>query len=143
MAEVVPTELAGVVNGDEQSKASGIVYNAGIRRRRTTFTSAGNIGTTSDTLRLGRAKAGDAVRGFALTATTNMSAASLAIGTADDPDQYLAAAALPNATTARRIVLPTAEGFAPLTEDEEVIGTISGASIPAGSLLVYTEFSRR
>jgi len=143
MAEVVPTELTGVVNGDEQGKASGIIHNAGIRRRRNTFTSAGNIAASADTLRLGRAKAGDAIRAFEITATSNMSAASISIGTADDPDKYLAAASLPNATSGRRIVLPTAAGYAPLTEDEEVIATVSVAAIPAGSLLIDTEFSRR
>lgn len=144
MAEIIPTELSGVIDGDGLGKASGIVFNAGIRRRRCTATSAGNVAAIGDIIRLGRAKSGDALRAFEITATTNMAAASISIGTADDPDKYVAAAALPAAgATQRRIVLPTAAGFAPLTEEEEIIATVSGAAIPAGSLLIDTEYSRR
>lgn len=143
MAKKIPAELSGVVDGDELGKGSGIVRTAGIRRNRSTFTNAGNIAAIADTLSLGKVHAGDAVRAFEITATTNMSAASIAIGTADDPDKFLAAAALPNATSGRRIVLPTAAGYDPQTEAEEVIATVSGAAIPAGSLLIDTEFSRR
>ena len=72
-----------------------------------------------------------------------MAAASIAIGTADDPDKYLAAGALPNATSGRRIVLPTAAGYDALEEAEDIIATVSGAAIPAGSLIIDTEYSRR
>lgn len=143
MAKRIPAELSGVVDGDKSAKASGILRECGIRRDRNTFTSAGNIAAVSDTLSLGQKKAGNAVRAFEITATANMAAASIAIGTPDDPDKYLAAGALPNATTARRVVLPTAAGYDPLTEDEEIIATVSGAAIPAGSLIIDTEYSRR
>lgn len=143
MAVKIPTELAGVVDGDKLGKASGIIFNAGIRRRRCTFTSAGNIAAVADTLTLGKAKSGDAIRAFEITATSNMAAASIAIGTATDPDKYLAAGTLPNATSGRRIVLPTAAGYDALEEAEDIIATVSGAAIPAGSLIIDTEYSRR
>ena len=144
MAKAIPNELKGVVDGDQLGKGSGIIRNAGVRRSRSTFDATAEATTTSDTLSLGMRKAGDAVRAFEITATTNMSAASVAIGTADDPDKYLAAAALPAAgASQRRVVLPSAAGYDPLTEAEELIVTISGATIPNGLLVIDTEHSMR
>lgn len=143
MAKAIPNELKGVVDGDQLGKASGIIRSAGIRRDRNTFNATSEATTTSDTLSLGTLRAGCSPKAFEITATTDMSAASIAIGTADDPDKYLAAASLPNATSARRVVLPSAEGFTPSTEDEELIVTISAATIPNGLLVIDHEYSQR
>lgn len=143
MAKAIPNELKGVVDGDQLGKASGIIRNAGIRRDRNTFDTSAESTTTGDTLSLGTLAAGCSPKAFEITASTNMSAASIAIGVAGDTDKYLAAAALPNATSARRVVLPGAEGFTPSTEDEELIVTISGATIPNGLLVIDHEYSKR
>lgn len=142
--KVIPNELKGVVDGDQLGKASGITRNAGVRRSRCTIDTAAESTLVTDTISLGKFAAGDAIRAFEITATANMAAASIAIGTATDPDKFLAAAALPGAgASQRRVVLPTSAGFAPLVEQEELIVTISGATIPNGLLVIDTEHSKR
>lgn len=142
--KVTPNELKGVVDGDMAGKASGITRNAGIRRTRCTIDAATESTTTADTITLGKFAAGDAIRAFEITATTNMAAASISIGTATDPTRFAAAAALPGAgVSQRRVVLPDATGYDPLTEAEELIVTISGAAIPDGKLIIDTEHSKR
>lgn len=143
MAKSFPQEYEGVLEGTERNKADGRIINAGVRSSRATFDTSAVAATTSDTLSLGMIKRGDAIKAFDIVASTNMSAASIAIGTADDPDKFLAAAALPNAAAARRMVAAAAAGYAPQEAEEEVIVTISGATIPSGDLTIYTEFTRR
>ena len=120
MAKAIPDELSGVLDGDGQSMGSGIVRNAGIRSARSSWDTSEHGTTLTDT-----------------------SAASIAIGTADDPDMFTAAAALPNATRQYRRVAKAAAGFAPLEGRVELIATISGATIPNGDLIIDTEFTRR
>lgn len=142
MASTSPDELTGLDN-TIPSQASGISRNAKIRSFRSSWNIANTPSTTGDTLKLGRFKEGGRIRAFDIACSTNMSAASIAIGTAADPDKYLAAAALPNATGARRIVLPNAAGFEALTEAEDLIVTISGATIPNGLLVIDAEVAQR
>ena len=143
MAKAIPNELKNVMDGTLQDKASGILRCAGIRNDRNTFNTAAEATTTNDTLSLGKARAGQRTKAFEIEASNNMSAASIAIGTAADPDKYLAAAALPNAATARRKVLAAAAGFDAITEEEEIIVTISGAAIPDGTLVIEREYTQR
>lgn len=143
MAKAIPDELSGVLDGDGQSMGSGIVRNAGIRSARSSWSTAEHSTTTADTLSLGHFHAGDCIRGFDIIASTDMSTASIAIGTADDPDMFSAAAALPAATRQYRRVAKSAAGFAPLEDRAELIVTISGVAIPAGDLIIDTEFTRR
>jgi len=143
MAKAIPDELSGVLDGDGQSMGSGIVRNAGIRSARSSWDTSEHGTTITDTLSLGHFHAGDCIRGFDISASTDMSAASIAIGTADDPDMFTAAAALPNATRQYRRVAKAAAGFAPLEGRVELIATISGATIPNGDLIIDTEFTRR
>lgn len=143
MAKKIPAELTNVVDGTLQDKASGILRDAGLRIDRNTFSTASGA-TTSDTFSLGTARAGQRTRAFDIdTNGTNMSAASIAIGTAGDPDKYLAAAALPNATSARRRVLAAAAGYDAIEEAEEIIVTISGATIASGTLVIEREYTQR
>lgn len=144
MAKGLPTELSGVLDGLQQSLADGALHDAAIRTKRCTFNATTLSTTTNDTLSLGKYRAGDRIKAFEIdTNGVNMSAASIAIGTAAAPDMFLAAAALPNATSARRVVRPGAAGYAPLEEEIEMIITISGATIPNGLLKVETEFTHR
>lgn len=145
MAKQIPTELAGVLSGNEQGKADGRLRHAGLRSDRNTFVIDGTdvTATTSDTLSLGYARAGQCTRAFQINASANMSAASIAIGTAADPDKYLAAAALPNATSARRVVPASAEGYDPIDAEEEIIVTISAATIANGTLTIDREYTQR
>ncbi len=143
MAKAIPNELKNVVDGTLQDKASGILRDAGIRNDRNTFNTTTEATTSSDTLSLGYARAGQRTLAFEIEASTNMSAASIAIGTAGDPDKYLAAAALPNATTARRKVLAAAAGFDAIEAEEEIIVTISAATIPNGTLVIERQYTKR
>ncbi|MEC8180165.1 MAG: hypothetical protein VX072_10895 [Pseudomonadota bacterium] len=143
MAKAIPNELKNVIDGTMQDKASGILRSAGIRNDRNTFNTAAEATTTGDTLSLGTARAGQRTMAFEIEASSNMSAASIAIGTAADPDKYLAAAALPNATVARRKVLAASAGFDAITEEEELIVTISGATIPDGTLVIERQYTQR
>lgn len=143
MAKAIPNELKGVMDGSMQDKASGILRSAGIRNDRNTFNATVEATTTGDTLSLGKARAGQRTMAFEIEASTNMSAASIAIGTADDPDKYLAAAPLPNAATTRRKVLAAAAGFDAITAEEEIIVTISGATIPNGMLVIERQYTQR
>lgn len=143
MAKSYAIELQDVEEGTGRNKADGRIRNAGVRSSRSTFNANTTPTTTGDTLSLGTFKKGDAIKAFGIVASTNMAAASIAIGTAADPDKFLAAAALPNATNARRMVAAAAAGYDPLETDDELIVTISGATIPNGDLTIYTEFTRR
>lgn len=144
MAKGYPNELLDVLEGTERNKADGRVRNAALRIDRNTLNTTSLGTTTSDTLSLGYAKAGQRTMAFDIDANgVNMSAASIAIGTAADPDKYLAAAALPNATSARRRVVASAAGYDPIDADEELIVTISGATIPNGTLTIDREFTQR
>lgn len=142
MAQTVSQEVAGL-DLTIPTPASGINRNAAIRSYRNTFDTSSVASTTSDTLSLGVIPEGCRVRAFDIAASVNMSAASIAIGTAADPDKYLAAGALPNATSARRQVLPSAAGYDALTAEEELIVTISGATIPDGLLCIDVEAAKR
>lgn len=143
MAKSYAIELQDVEEGTGRNKADGRIRNAGVRSSRSTFNATTTPTTTGDTLSLGTFKKGDCIKAFGIVASTNMAAASIAIGTAADPDKFLAAAALPNATNARRMVAAAAAGYDPLETDDELIVTISGATIPNGDLTIYTEFTRR
>lgn len=142
MAKAIPNELKGLQEA-VPTPASGIDRNAAIRSFRSTFDTSAEGTTVSDTLSLGTFREGGRVRAFDIACSTNMSAASIAIGTASDPDKYVAAAALPNASSQRRVVLPDAAGKDALAEGEELICTISGATIPAGLLTVDAEVAQR
>lgn len=145
MAKSYPAELANVYDGTANKMGRGDVRETIRLSSRNTFNTATQPATTGDTLSLGKLKKGDVPRAFEISASVNMSAASIAIGTAAVPTKYLAAATLPNATHARRVVLPAAAGFTDgaTVEGEELIVTISGATIPAGLLVIDTEFVRR
>ena len=144
MPKGFPTELSGVLDGQQQGLADGAMHDSAVRTKRCTFNTATTSSTTSDTLSLGKYRAGDRIKAFEIdTNGVNMSAASIAIGIAGTPAMFLAAAALPNATSARRVVRPGAAGYAPLEAEVELIVTISGATIPGGLLLIETEFTHR
>jgi hypothetical protein len=144
MAKTYPTELADVHDGTEQKLASGTKREAHQLSDRNHFDCSTVASETTDTLSLGFIHEGDVVKSFDIISDTNMSAASIAIGTASDPDKYLAAATLPNAGVATRFVPHAADGFENTpTEREELIVTISGAEIPTGDLVIYTNYTRR
>lgn len=143
MAKAIPDEYTNVLDGNGQAKADGRVINAGLRNSRLSMATASESVTTSDTISLGYLHAGDCLRAVEITASTNMAAASVAIGKAGSPAFFLPAAALPNATSQRRKVARASGGFAPLEKETEVIVTISGATIPAGDLTFDLEFTRR
>lgn len=143
MAKSYPTELTNVYDGTEQGLGDGRVRETNVVSVRNHFDTSAIATTTSDTLSLGKIREGDCIKAFEFLASTNMSAASVAIGIAGDTDKYLAATALPNATHARHLVTAGAAGFDPADAGEELIATISGATIPNGDLVIYTEMTRR
>lgn len=142
MAKTVAQEVAGL-SANVPLAASGMNRNAAIRSFRSTFDTSSAPSTVSDTLSLGTFREGGRIRAFDISASVDMSAASIAIGTAADPDKYLPAGALPNATSQRRVVLPNAAGIEALADSEELIVTISGATIPSGLLMIDAEVAQR
>lgn len=142
MAKKFPLELQNVLDGTFQSLANGGVVAAKVFTSRSTFVSASGNHGTSDLLSFGVRKKGQRVLGFILSSAANLSTASLAIGVAGTTGKYKAAAALPNATSVFVPCIATALDDAPLTEQEELIGTISGAAIPDGTLIVETVYAQ-
>lgn len=144
MTKAIPNELKGVMDGDGQSLAPGTVRRASVRTFRSSFDTAEEDTTTSDTLSLGDDyREGDRVIGFIIASSTNMSAASLAIGDGTTADKFKAAGTLPNATTVFVPVKAATLDDDALTEPTELIGTISGATIPDGILVIETLVSHR
>jgi hypothetical protein len=140
MAEKISAQMAGVLDGAEQSLGNG---NMTLRSDPHSFTSTGTSHLTTDTLVLGRRRKGERPIGVILATSANLSAASLAIGITGTTGKYKAAAALPNATAAFVPFISSALDNDPLAAAEELIGTISGADIPAGVLHVEIIYAAR
>jgi hypothetical protein len=136
MTKYVSNDMSGVLDGAMQDMANGGVNGGRLRGDRHVFTADGVKFTTSDTLSLGKRKAGDFPIGVILSASANLSAASIAIGNASSSAKYMAAATLPNSTSTFVPFKSTALDDPVLTATEEMIATISGATIPAGALVI-------
>lgn len=143
MAEFMPAELEDVLDGNLQSLANGNVTAFKVRGSRFTVVSDGVTPADADTINLGYRRAGDLPLGVILSTSANLSAASLAIGIAGTAAKYKAAAALPNATSVFVPFISSALDNEPLAAREKMIGTVSGAAIPAGTLVIIVVYGAR
>lgn len=140
MANYYSQEMAGTANLTAIPvgyKPRATVYGARLKRLRATVT--WNTQTTSDTLVLGILPVGATFSFGVITQSATMGAsATLAIGTAGTTGKYRAAA-----TSTAAADTPTFFGTVaqvgsvdPLTAEEQVIGTIAAASLPASGTQV-------
>lgn len=139
MANTKSVELSGVIDGDKQSLGNGSVLNAGLRVHRASF-DFGVAGTKAiaDTLTIAKLRGGDRVIGFIVSASADISTATLSFGVAGSATKYGAAQAGPadpdlgqlrtNAVSMQAAPLENGAG-------EEVIATIGTAALPNDSKL--------
>jgi hypothetical protein len=138
MAAYLSTELGGSANQTAAPvgyKPTATVYQARLKRMRSTFTMASQA--TTDTLVLGDLPAGATFAYGIITASATVGAtATLAIGTSGTPAKYRAAAVHTAVDTPTFFGLAAQAAAAPLTATERVIGTIASAAFPAAGTLV-------
>lgn len=141
MAKLYSAEDTGVLDGAAQDLA---LPDETVRVAWKTFAPPGS-GTflTTDTMGLGFRRTGQRPIGAIISTSADLSAASLAIGNSGSSAKYKAAATLPNASTVFVPFKSTALDDGPLTAREELIGTISGATIPAGTLVIGIVYGER
>lgn len=121
-------------------KPTSAAYGARFRRYRATFALATQ--TTSDTLFCARVPAGSIFCFGVLTADTSLATATLAIGPSGTTGKYRTAAVFTATNTPTLFGNASAIDDDALTADEQIIGTIAVASLPAsGILLVDLYFS--
>ena len=144
MATYYSQELAGTANLTAIPvgyKPRATVYQARLKRLRATIT--WNTQTTSDTLVIGTLPVGATFAYGVITQSATMGAsATLAIGIAGNTGKYRAAA-----TSTAAADTPTFFGTVaqaglvdPLTAEENIIGTIAAASLPASGTQVIDIF---
>ena len=122
-------------------KPRAAVYQARLKRLRATFTYASQA--TTDTLVIGNLPAGSTFAYGLITTSVSMSTSTLAIGITGTTGKYKAAGSAITATDT-----PTLFGIATiagatdpaLSAEEQVIGTIGTAALPASGTLVVDIF---
>lgn len=143
MAKKYSAEMTGVLDGNTQDMANGAINAGRLHSDRHTFVSTGANYTTSDTLSLGYRKPGDFLVGFIISSSADLSAASLAIGVSGTAAKYKAAATLPNASSVFVPCVSTALDDDVMQARTEIIGTISGATIAAGTLVIIPVYASK
>lgn len=143
MAAYLSTELGGSANQTAAPtgyKPRATVYNSRLKRLRATYTL--NSQATTDTLVIGNLPAGATFAYGMITADTSLGTSTLAIGTSAATTKYRTAATFTTTET------PTPFGRAAqvgasdpaLAAEEQVIGTIAVAALPASGILVVDLF---
>lgn len=145
MAAYLSNELAGTTTGLTTAAAVGYkpratVYGARLKRMRATINLATQ--TTSDTLVLGNLPAGATFAFGNITSSVTLGTSTLAIGTSGTTGKYRAAATFTAVDTPTPFGPATIIGAADpaLAAEEQVIGTIAVASLPASGTLVVDMF---
>lgn len=144
MATYYSQELAGTANLTaipQGYKPRATVYQARLKRLRATIT--WNSQTTSDILAIGTLPVGATFAFGVITQTATMGAsATLAIGIAGTTGKYRAAATSTASDGAPALFGLTAQAglVDPLTAEENIIGTIAAASLPASGTQVIDIF---
>jgi len=120
------------------SLPSGGKVDGNVRVKRATITLASQ--TTSDTIVIAKAKAGEEFLYGVITASATLGSSTVAIGIAGATAKYKAAGTF---TTANAPTLfGTAAGQTTLDADEEIFVTIGAASLPSsGTLVIDLYFS--
>lgn len=143
MAAYLSTELGGSANQTAPPvgyRPTADAYQARLKRMRATFTLASQA--TTDTLVFGTLPAGATFAFGLITSSASLGAsATLAIGIAGATGKYRAAAThtTPNVPALFGLAAPVAAAD-PLSADEQVIGTIAAADLPAAGTLVVDIF---
>ena len=138
MTVLYSAEMAGLV-AVPVSLPSGGVVDGNVRVKRSTITLATQ--TTSDTIVIAKATAGESFLYGVITASATLGAsATIAIGVTGTTGKYRAAATFTSANTPT--LFGTAAGATTLAADEEIFITIGSASLPgSGTLVVDMYFS--
>lgn len=139
MAAYLSTELGGSANQTSAPvgyKPRATVYQARLKRMRATFTLASQA--TTDTLVIGNLPAGATFAFGVLTSSVTLGSSTLAIGISGTAGKYRAAATFTAADTPTFFGTAAQAGAADpgLSADEQVIGTIAAAALPASGTLV-------
>jgi hypothetical protein len=132
-------EMDGLLNSVPVSLPSGGVVDGNVRVKRSTITL--DTQTTSDTIVIAKAKAGEAFMYGVLNSSATLGAsATIAIGVTGSTGKYRAAATHTAANTP--VLFGVNSAVATLAADEEIFITIATANLPAsGSLVVDMYFS--
>lgn len=141
MAAYLSNELAGTTTGLTTAAAAGYkpratVYGARLKRMRATINLASQ--TTSDTLVFGNLPAGATFAYGVLNSTVSLGTSTLAIGITGTTGKYRAAATFTATDTPTLFGTAAQAGAADpaLSAEEQVIGTIATANLPASGTLV-------
>ena len=144
MAAYLSTELGGSANQTSAPvgyKPRAAVYQAKLKRLRATFTYAAQA--TTDTLVIGNLPAGATFAFGVINTSVSMGTATLALGTSGSASKYKAAGSAITATdTPTLFGVATVAGASDpaLSAEEQVIGTIGTAALPASGTLVVDLF---
>lgn len=142
MPQYLSNELAGTTTGLTQASAVAAslrpyagVYGGRLKRLRATVALAGQL--TTDTLLLGNLPAGATFAFGVLTSSVSLGASTLAIGPSTSTGKYRAAGAFTAVDTPTPFgPAAVVGGASPLAAEEQVIGTIGGATLPGSGTLV-------
>lgn len=139
MTAYLSTELGGSANQTAAPvgyKPKATVYGARLKRLRATVTL--NSQSTSDTLVLGNLPSGSVFAYGVLTSSVSLGSSTLAIGPAASTGKYRTAATFTSTDTPTMFGNTAAVSAADTgsTADEQVIGTIASAALPASGTLV-------
>lgn len=140
MAAYLSTELGGSANQTAAPvgyRPRASVYQGVLKRQRATFTYASQA--TTDTLVLGNLPAGATFAFGVINTSVSMGTSTLAIGISGTTGKYKAAGSAITATdTPTLFGVATVAGASDpaLSAEEQVIGTIGTAALPASGTLV-------
>jgi len=125
---------------------NGAVVNAGVRMYRKVFnfaTDADGNAANTDLLHAVRIPAGGLLTGLKVSASADLSATDITVGSKASAARFVASTALPNATT-KELTIKHAELIgAPLTDALDLFITPSANWPTVGTLVVLAEISHR
>jgi len=137
MTVLYSAEMNGLLNTVPSEVADGSKVDGNVRVKRATITL--DTQTTSDTIVIAKAKAGENFLYGVMNNSATLDTATVAIGVTGTTGKYRAAAV--KTSTTPEVFGPVA-AMTKLTADEEIFITIAVASLPAsGTLVVDLYFS--
>lgn len=131
MATLYSTEMDGLLNSVPVSLPAANAVDANVRMKRATITLATQ--TTSDTIVIAKARAGEAFCYGVINNSATLGTATVAIGITGTTGKYRAAAT--KTSTTPEVFGPVA-AMAALSADEEIFITIGTANLPSSGTLV-------
>lgn len=137
MPAYLSTELGGSANQTAAPagyKPAATAYAARLRRMRATITLASQA--TTDTLVFANLPSGATFAFGVITSSVSLGSSTLAIGISGTTGKYRAAAAFTSVDTPTLFGPAARVADAPLAAEEQVIGTIAAAALPASGTLV-------